>query len=354
MEITSHERVMAALNYKIADRLPFSYGFGINEPVRQKLIEYLNFTSSAQLNTYLSAADDIRRVGPHCKITLPEGTDYWGVKRIPVSYGLGFYHEIVHYPLADVTDISELDDYNWADPDWFDYSVLPDIIKNINSTGNRYAIVSGTANIFETAWYMRGLENMLVDLITDPELAFEIMRRVTDFYCEYNKRILEAADGMVDIIFAADDIGTQTGLMMAIDTWRDLIKPHHTKINSMVHNHGVKVMYHTDGAVMDALEELVDMGIDILEALQFDAGDMNASEMKTRVGDKISFHGGISVQSTLPFGTPDDVISEVNERKRILGADGGYIIAPSHAVQAGTPPENVIAMIETAIKINRF
>ena len=354
MEVTSHERVISAINGKIADRLPFSFGFGINEPVRQKLIEYLGFTSPAQLNEYLAAADDIRRTGPPCKKSFAEGTDCWGVKRMPVSYGLGYYHEIVHYPLADITDISELADYEWPDPDWYDYSVLPDYIKNVNSNGNKYAIISGTANIFETAWYMRGLENMLVDLITDPELAFEIMKRVAGFYYEYNKRILESAGDMVDIIFAADDIGTQTGLMMTPDMWRTLIKPHHSRINSMVHNYGVKVMYHTDGAVMDALEELVDMGIDILEALQFDAKGMDAAEMKTRVGDKIGFHGGISVQSTLPFGTADDVINEVRERQRILGANGGYIIAPSHAIQAGTPPENVIAMIDTATKINRL
>jgi len=349
MEITSHERVTAALNHKIADRIPFSFGFGINQPVREKLIEYLNFTSDAQLNEYLSAADDIRRIGPHCKRTFAEGVDIWGVKRVPVSYGSGFYHEISHYPLADVTDISELDNYQFPQTDWFDYSVIPDIISRVNADGNRYAIMSGTANIFETAWYMRGLENTLMDLITDPELAFEIMRRVTDFYYEHNKRILESANGMVDIIFAADDIGTQTGLMMSADIWRDLIKPHHARINKMVHDYGVKVMYHTDGAVMDALEELVDMGIDVLEALQFDAQGMDAAEMKSRVGDKISFHGGISVQSTLPFGTAADVTAEVIERKRVLGASGGYIIAPSHAIQAGTPPENVVAMIEAGV-----
>ena len=349
MEITSHERVMAALNHKIADRIPFSLGFGINAPVREKLIEYLNFTSDAQLSDYLSSVDDIRRIGPHWKRPFAAGTDIWGVKRAPVSYGLGYYDEIVNYPLADITDISELDDYPWPQTDWFDYSTIPDAINYVNSHGNKYAIMSGTANIFESAWYMRGLENMLVDLITDPELAFEIMKRITDFYYEHNKRILESAGGKVDMIFAADDIGMQTGLMMPLDMWKTLIKPHHARINKMAHEYGVKVMYHTDGSVMDALEELVDMGIDILEALQFDAQGMDAAEMKARVGDKISFHGGISVQSTLPFGTAADVTAEVNERKSILGANGGYIIAPSHAVQAGTPPENVVAMIRCAL-----
>jgi uroporphyrinogen decarboxylase len=88
------------------------------------------------------------------------------------------------------------------------------------------------------------------------------------------------------------------------------------------------------------------MGIDILEALQFDAKGMDAVKMKNQVGDKLCFHGGISVQSTLPFKKPEDVRAEVRERVQVLGKDGGYILAPSHSIQAGTPPENIIAFIE--------
>jgi uroporphyrinogen decarboxylase len=107
-------------------------------------------------------------------------------------------------------------------------------------------------------------------------------------------------------------------------------------------------MYHTDGAVMDAIDGLVDMGIDILEALQFDARGMDPVLLKRNWGNRICFHGGISVQSTLPFGSPDDVREEVRRRVQVLGENGGYILAPSHAVQGGTPPENIIALLEEA------
>lgn len=90
------------------------------------------------------------------------------------------------------------------------------------------------------------------------------------------------------------------------------------------------------------------MGIDVLQALQFDARDMDPAELKTMYGDRLCFCGGISVQSTLPFGTPEDVRHEVRERVRVLGRDGGYILGPSHAIQVGTPPENILALFDTA------
>ncbi|MCL1887858.1 MAG: uroporphyrinogen decarboxylase family protein, partial [Kiritimatiellaeota bacterium] len=156
------------------------------------------------------------------------------------------------------------------------------------------------------------------------------------------------ADGEVDLVFTADDIGGQDGLLMSLPLWEGMIKPYHARLNTALRRFDVKIMYHSDGAVMDALDGLMDMGIDVLEALQFDARGMDPAELKRRAGDRIGFHGGVSVQSTLPFGTPADVEREVRERLDVLGHGGGYILAPSHAVQAGTPPENVLALLRAA------
>ena len=112
--------------------------------------------------------------------------------------------------------------------------------------------------------------------------------------------------------------------------------------------YGVKIMYHSDGAVMDAVPGLIDMGIDILEALQFDARGMDPSLLKERYGDRLCFHGGVSVQHTLPYGSADDVREEVSGLIRALGKNGGYIVAPAHAIQAGTPPENIAAFLSAA------
>ena len=135
---------------------------------------------------------------------------------------------------------------------------------------------------------------------------------------------------------------------MSVALWEETIKPHHKRMNKRFRDFGAKIMYHTDGAVMDFVPGFIDMGIDILEALQFDAKDMNPVLMKEKYGTRLCFHGGISVQSTLPFGTAQEVMEETLERIRILGKNGGYILAPSHAIQAGTPPENLMKLLQAA------
>jgi uroporphyrinogen decarboxylase len=135
---------------------------------------------------------------------------------------------------------------------------------------------------------------------------------------------------------------------MSLDMWEEHIKPHHARLNRVIHEFGAKVIYHSDGAVMDAVPGLIEMGIDVLQALQFDARGMDPQKLKRDYGDRLCFEGGVSVQQTLPFGTADDVREEVRERIRVLGRDSGYILGPSHVIQAGTPPRNVVAMFETA------
>jgi uroporphyrinogen decarboxylase len=204
-------------------------------------------------------------------------------------------------------------------------------------------------NIFETSWYMRGLERVMMDFIDNPELVLDLMERVTQFYIAHFTRMLEVADGRVDLAFTADDIGGQNGLLFSLKTWETFIKPFHVRLNHAIHQFGVKVIYHTDGSVMKAVPGLIDMGIDILQALQFSARGMDPQVLKDSYGDRLCFEGGVSVQSTLPFGSPEDVRAEVQMLAAALGRDGGYILGPSHWIQAGTPPENIYAMFETAL-----
>jgi uroporphyrinogen decarboxylase len=195
---------------------------------------------------------------------------------------------------------------------------------------------------------MRGLEQMLVDVMVDEEIATAIMARVTDFYVAYFDRVLSAAPGQVDLVFTADDIGDQRGLLMPKEKWQRLIVPHHARLNGVIHGHGAKVIYHTDGSIMEAVEDLIAMGIDVLQALQFSADNMDPVRLKREFGSRLCFEGGMSVQTTLPFGTVEEVRREVEDRIRVLGEGGGYILGPSHYVQAGTPPANVAAMFDTA------
>jgi uroporphyrinogen decarboxylase len=205
------------------------------------------------------------------------------------------------------------------------------------------------ANIFESAWYMRGFEQALMDFYDNPELIVAILERTADFYCTYFRQILQAAEGRIDLAFTADDIGGQNGLLMSLATWEQFIQPFHRQLNRVIHDFGVKVIYHTDGAVMKAVPGLMEMGIDVLQALQFSAKGMDARLLKEKYGDRLCFEGGISVQTTLPFGSVEDVRQETLDLMTVLGKDGGYILGPSHAIQAGTPPENIYAMFEAAL-----
>lgn len=262
--LSSRERVLLALAHKETDRIPIAMVCsGINEPARTAFEEYLRVHRGLALDGYLDAILDVQHVAPRfIGPRLETGTDYWGVKRIAFDHGQGVYHEIEHYPLADATCVDDIARYPWPTADQFDYAVLPERIGALQANRDRCIMISN-GNVFESSWYMRGLEQMLVDMIVDPCLAHEIMQHVADFYVEHFRRILAAGRGEIDLAFTADDIGGQNGLLMSLDLWEQFIKPHHQRLNAVIHEYGARVIYHTDGGIMEAIPGLIDMGIDV-------------------------------------------------------------------------------------------
>jgi len=321
---------------------------GLNPPAYRALEELLKQERRTTVEEYLGQVVDIVEVSPrYIGPPLPADTDVWGVKRREVSYGSGSYSEIAHYPLAAAQGAADLDSHRWPDPGWFDYETLPDLI-NASLGGRDRCVMVGNGNIFETSWYMRGFEQMLMDVMTDEDMVRALMERVTGFFVEFFTRVLQSAPGRIDLIFTADDIGDQRGLLMPRERWEALIKPYHRRLNDAIHRHGARVIYHTDGSIMAAVDGLVEMGIDVLQALQFSADNMDPAALKDGFGDRLCFQGGVSVQTTLPFGSPEDVRQEVHQRISVLGRGGGYILGPSHWIQAGTPAANIVAMFDTA------
>ncbi|NLE44230.1 MAG: hypothetical protein GX620_05880 [Chloroflexi bacterium] len=352
--MSSRERVRLALDHQETDRVPIAMVCsGINPPAYRALTDYLQRTRGLSVEAYLDPLIDIRGVAPqYIGPSLSEGEDIWSVRRKAVNYSYGdpdsSYDEIEFYPLAGVEDVDGLNAHRWPSVEWFDYSVIPERIASIQADGERCVIVAN-GNIFETSWYMRGFENMFMDMALNPELVHAIMGRVTDFYVPFFARVLEAGQGEIDLVFTADDLAGQQGPLMSRQMWETFIKPYHERMNAAIHNFdGVKVIYHTDGAVSSFVDGLIDMGIDILQALQFSAEGMDPADLKNRFGERLCFEGGVSVQTTLPFGTVDDVRNEVQHLISTLGRNGGYILGPSHAIQAGTPPENIVAAFDTA------
>ena len=344
------ERVLAALNHEVTDRIPIAMVCaGINPPAYRELDKHLKSSRGITADEYLEPVIDITTIEPtYIGPPLKDSEDIWGVIRKPVSYGSGAYDEIDYYPLADVQSIDDLAGYPWPSADWFDFSGVPALIEKERKSLDRSIMVTN-GNIFESAWYMRGFEKMFMDFLLNPDLADSIMTRVTDYYVEFFDAFLGSGRGEIDLVFTADDLGGQEGLLMSREMWERFLKPHHVRMNQVIHKHGAKAIYHTDGAVMEVVDGLIEMGIDILQALQFNAKGMDPIRLKKDFGKSLCFEGGVSVQKTLPFGTADDVKQEVTSLIDDLGKDGGYILGPSHAIQAGTPPENITAFIDTAL-----
>jgi uroporphyrinogen decarboxylase len=348
-ELSRRERVLLAMAHRTTDRIPISDICGtLNPPAGEAFNNYLVRYHNTDAISYIVDAVDTRSItyfynGPG----LDAGEDPWGVRKKPVSYGAGSYDEICYYPLKDIQTVGELDRHRWPSADWFQYDIIKDMIKGLNGD-EEYCIIAASAAPFETSWAMRGFEQTFMDMVTKPDLVHGIMQRVTDFYLESFRRLLKATDGMIDLVYTSDDIGGQTGLLVSLPMWEEFIKPYHVRFNEMVHNMGAKIIYHSDGAIMSALEGLIDMGIDILQPLQFDAKGMDPAALKKQTGARLCYEGGVSVQKLLPFGTVEEVVSGTKNLIDILGKDGGYILGPSHNIQAGTPPENIYAMFQTA------
>lgn len=348
-KLTPRERVRLALEHRETDRIPIAMVCsGINPAARRELAAWLKEHRQTTIEQFINPLIDIQGVWPgYCGPTLAPKTDWWGVRRAAVSYGLGAYDEIDHYPLAAAVRVDDIAKHRWPETSWFDYGVVPRMIAAMEAKGD-YCLMAANGNIFESSWYMRGFENILMDLATQPEMAHAIFERVTSFYVDHFTQMLQAGRGRIDLVFTADDIAGQNGLLMSRAMWEEHIKPYHVRLNRVIHEYGAKVIYHSDGAVMEAVDGLIDMGIDVLQALQFDAAGMDPEVLKRTYGDRLCFEGGVSVQRTLPFGTPEEVRAETRERMRVLGRQGGYILGPSHAIQDGTPAENIVAMFDVA------
>lgn len=177
------------------------------------------------------------------------------------------------------------------------------------------------------------------------------LEHITGFLDARLQRTLAAAPDGIDLVFFADDLGTQQGLLMSRESYRTVLQPFHRRLTDTVHRlaPGAHCLLHSDGAVFDVIPDLLDAGLDTLEAVQTDAAGMEPERLKRAYGDRLSFQGAISVQHLLPHGNQETVRAECLHLMEVLGKDGGYIAAPAHAIQVGTPPENVITMLRTVL-----
>jgi uroporphyrinogen decarboxylase len=197
--------------------------------------------------------------------------------------------------------------------------------------------------LFERSWNLRGFENVLVDSVAEPDFFEELLDRLTDQFLAW---VEYTVDLPVDAIMFGDDWGGQRGVLLGPDRWRRFLKPRLAKIYDAVHAHGKLVVSHCCGSVVSILPDIIEIGLDVLESIQPEAAGMSPYALKEQWGDRITFWGGLGSQSTLPFGTPEDIHGEVRRLCREMGRGGGYILAPAKPLQPETPTENAVAAIE--------
>lgn len=352
-EMNSHERVRAALNHEEPDRVPFDFWVVPENWV--KLKEYFNVDSKDDLLDLLGV--DCRIVSPDYSGPLLEQMDdgsffnVWGSVRKIVQNDFSKYEEYAAFPLANVQSPSEVESWNkWPESSFWDWKSLHPAVAKANKREKRH-IRYDIGGIFESAWALYGLDNFLVALYEKPEIPQAIMNCYTEIFISNFRAAMAEAGDSIDMVYTYDDVAVQDGLLMSPDMWRQYILPFHQKLNKVIKEYDVKLIYHSCGSVIPLVDAFRDeMHIDVLNPLQPAAKDMDMKNIKSRWGDTLSFHGGGDLQRTLPFGTVDEVQNEVDSLCKTLGPRGGYICTSAHYIQADVPLENILAFYSTERK----
>ncbi len=348
--MNSRERVLSAADRQGYDRIPVKHE-GTPE-VNRLSMDHFGLKNMEQLLRVVG--DDFRYVEPiYCGPELrkfPDGSveGYFGERYKYAEFEAGKYLEACYLPFAGVDRLEDLDRSHFPSADWFDYSTVRKQAQAIRDQG--FAVCCGTAgdiDLINGISRARGMEQVMMDLIDDGSVYLEIMQARFEFYCEVQRRTLEAAGGLVDFTHAGEDFGNQRGPMIGLDIFERHFAPKYGKYFEMVHSHDARTMLHMCGCCEAFLPRLIEMGLDVYDVVQPTTPSMDIGVLKERFGEQLTFCGSMCVQGTLAWGTVRDVEREVN-RRRELFPQGGLFLGPTHAVQAGSPLENTLAMYRAA------
>jgi uroporphyrinogen decarboxylase len=349
--MNSHQRVSLSLNHQEPDRVPFDF-WGVPE-TWDKLFEFFSFTKKNDVLDLLGV--DCRIVSPQYCGPEPEvlegGRFYnvWGSLRKIVTNEYSQYEEYAGFPLAEVSSVAEVEQWDkWPRSEYWDWNSIGKEVKEANSQEPRH-IRYDIGGIFETAWGVFGLDNFLIALYEKPEVVCAIMDCYTEIFISNFKNLMSKNEGLIDMVYTYDDVATQDGLLMSPDMWRQYILPFHQKLNKVIKEYDVKLIYHSCGAILPLVEALRDeMHIDVLNPLQPAAKGMDMAYIKKTFGDTLAFHGGGDLQKTLPYGSVDEVKEEVKSLCRTLGTGGGYICTSAHYMQADIPLRNILSFFSAS------
>jgi uroporphyrinogen decarboxylase len=371
--MTSRERVLTALEHQEPDRVPFIFGVdlttGIMRRAYKALTKHLEIEVEEQYmyGTWKELGD--ARVDEQVlRILGSDGRGVWDRKPTKVEelnqlrdphesyqdeFGVGqvktgpeeWFPGIHPFEQAS---LDALETYPW--PDMGDPTCFIGIRQRAEELDQQgeFAVFAAPWLIspFERAMQLQGMERFLSNMILEPDFAQALLEKLTALLNLYLENFLAAVDHRADIVILADDLGTQDRLLISPTLYRQMLKPLHAQLISTVKQASdARVFFHSDGDIFDLIDDLVEIGIDILNPIQTTAGQMaNLDELKRRYGTQLSFCGGIDTQTILPYGSPEDVAAEVRRVIQALGPGGGYLVASVHTITNNIPPENIIAL----------
>lgn len=382
--MTSRERMLTALNHREPDRIPIDLGgnqTGIHKFAYEALVKHLGISDEVKI------MDAVQQLAQPCEAVLERfrvdtryiaagaagdwkggivqeerGGRLWHdlVDEFGVRWSMPddhpFFMDISHHPLANasVEDIKAYPFPKGDDPGRF--AGLRDRALQLKQD-TPYAVVSGISGvIYEICWYMRGLENWFMDLMINPEFCEALIDRTCAFWMDWFRMFLDEVGDVVDIIMIGDDLAGQQGPLFNPEVYQHIVKPLHKKLVQYIKSRtNAKIWYHTCGACTIFIPELLDNGIDILNPVQISAAAMEPTLLKARFGDRLSFWGGaVDAQHVLPLGSPEEVREAVRANLAIFKPGGGYVFNNVHNIQAGVPPENIVALYDAAYEFGFY
>ncbi len=338
--MTRRQIIIDALNHKNTPKIPY----------------HLDFTQQAidNLINYTKDPDIVDKLGSYIKYT-----QYWGWPT-ELTDRPGFYKDefgVVwnrngadkDIGLPEKNLIEDFEDYSYEFPVFDEVRLRAECeeITKDKDTDDRFRMYGIGFSMFERAWSISGMENVLMSMVACPDETLEFFEKICDYNCKVLDVVLEYD---FDGIYFGDDWGQQKGLIMGREHWRNFIMPQMKRMYKKVKDKGLLVFQHSCGDCIDIFPDLIEIGLDCYQTFQPEVYDVEL--VKGKYGDKLSFWGGVSTQQVLPYVTPDEVKKEVKRLCKVLYKDGGYIVAPTHALAFDVPPENIIAMVEAFKELN--
>ncbi len=266
------------------------------------------------------------------------------------------YFDITHSPLAGLS-LEQIKDFPFPqgdDPSRFEG--LRDRVLTLKRD-TPFAVVSGISGVvYEYCWYLRGLENLFTDMMERPEILETLLERMLKFWLDWFRLFLSEVGDVVDVIMIGDDLAGQKGPLFSPTIYRSLIKPRQKRLVQYIKSRTpAKIWYHSCGAVVEYIPDLLDNGIDILNPVQISAKGMDPAKLKAEYGERLAFWGGaIDSQHVLPRGTTEEVRESIRRNIGAFKPGGGYVFNNVHNIQADVPPENILAMYDAALEFGRY